>query len=163
MAHKGMDVYLHDHLGGATLGAELADQIGEYGEGTALADIMVTLRAEIEEDRRTLLELMDRLDAGQHPVKQATGWLAEKASRVKFSGLTSGDRDHGLFMALEILALGVQGKRSLWVALREVRADHPPLAALDLDALILRAEKQYATLEPERVAAGRRALAAGVD
>ncbi len=163
MAHKAMNVYLQDHLGGATLGSELADQIGEHSEGTALADVMVVLRAEIEEDRRTLLELMDRLDAGQHPVKQAAGWLAEKASRAKFSGLTSGDRDHGLFMALESLALGVQGKRSLWVALREVRADHPPLAELDLDALIARAEAQYATLEPERVAAGRRALTAGVD
>lgn len=161
MARRAMNVYLHDHLGGATLGSELADQIREYAEGTALADIMVALHAEIEEDRRTLLELMDHLDAGQHSVKQATGWLAEKASRVKFSGLTSGDRDHGLFMALEILALGVQGKRSLWVALREVRTDHPPLADIDLDALILRAERQYATLEPERVTAGRRALAAG--
>ena len=36
MAHKAMNVYLHDHLGGATLGSELADQIHEYAEGTAL-------------------------------------------------------------------------------------------------------------------------------
>lgn len=160
MAHKAMDVYLQDHLGGATLGAALAEQIGEYAEGMALAGVMATMYVEIEEDRRTLLDLMERLGAGQRPVKQATGWLAEKASRVKFSGLSSGDRDHGLFMALESLALGVQGKRSLWVALREVRADHPPLADIDLDGLIARAEHQYATLEPERVAVGRRSLSA---
>jgi hypothetical protein len=61
-------------------------------------------------------------------------------------------------MALESLALGVQGKCSLWRALREVRGDHPPLAATDLDALIARAEAQYTTLERERLAAGRRAL-----
>ncbi len=160
MAHTGLDVYLHDHLAGATLGAELAEQIGEYAKGTALAGVMAALQAEIEADRRTLLDVVERLDAGRHPVKQATGWLAEKASHVKFGGLSSGDEDHGLFMALESLALGVLGKRSLWVALREVRADHPQLADVDLDALILRAEAQYATLEPERLVAGRRALGA---
>jgi len=160
MAQTAMDVYLHDHLGGATLGAALAEQIGEYAEGTALAVVVAALRAEIEADRETLVHLMERVGAGQHPVKQATGWLAEKASRAKFGGLSSGDPEQGLFMALETLALGVLGKRSLWVALREVRGDHVSLAQFDFDALIARAEHQYATLEPERVAVGRRALGA---
>jgi hypothetical protein len=160
MAHKAMDVYLNDHLGGATLGANLADQIADHAEGTPLAEAMTRLHAEIEEDRETLLDLMERLDVRRNPVKQATGWLAEAASRLKFSGVSSGDSDHGIFMALESMALGVQGKLSLWRALREVRADHPPLAATDLDALIARAEEQYATLERERLAAARRALGA---
>jgi hypothetical protein len=98
------------------------------------------------------------MDVTRNPVKQATGWLAETASRVKFSGAASGDSDHAIFLALETMALGVLGKLSLWRALREVRAEHPPLAALDLDALIARAEAQHATLEQERLAAGRRAL-----
>ncbi len=160
MAHKAMGVYLNDHLGGATLGCELAIQIGDHAEGTPLADIMATLRAEIEEDRETLVDLMQRMGVTRNPVKQATGWLAEKASRVKFSGLSSGESDHGLFMALESMALGVQGKASLWRALREVRADHPPLASVDLDALVARADAQYATLERERLVAGARALSA---
>jgi hypothetical protein len=63
-------------------------------------------------------------------------------------------------MALETMALGVRGKWSLWTALRDVRDEHPPLAELDLDALIARAEDQYAILERERRAAGRRALGA---
>ena len=158
MAHKAMDVYLNDHLGGATLGSDLAGQIGELAEGTPLAGVMATLHAEIEEDRETLVALMDSLGVTRNPVKQATGWIAEKASRVKFSGLSSGESDHGLFMALESMALGVQGKGSLWRALREVRADHPPLADVDLDALVARADAQYATLERERLAAAARAL-----
>ena len=160
MAHKAMDVYLNDHLGGATLGANLAEQIADHAEGTPLADVMTRLHAEIDEDRETLIALMERMDVSRNPVKQATGWLAEAASRVKFSGATSGESDHGLFMALESMALGVQGKLSLWRALREVRDDHPELAAMDLDALIVRAEDQYATLERERLAVGRKALAA---
>lgn len=159
MAHKAMDVYLNDHLGGATLGANLAEQIAEHAEGTPLADVMTRLHAEIEEDRDTLHDLMERVDVSRNPVKQATGWLAETASRVKFSGAASGDSGHGIFMALETLALGVQGKLSLWRVLREVRTAHPPLAVIDFDALIARAEAQYATLERERMAAGRAALA----
>jgi hypothetical protein len=158
MAHKAMDVYLNDHLGGATMGSKLAGQIAEHAEGTALADVMTRLEADIEADRETLVDLMERMDVTRNPVKQATGWLAETASRVKFSGAASGDSDHAIFLALETMALGVLGKLSLWRALREVRAEHPPLAALDLDALIARAEAQHATLEQERLAAGRRAL-----
>ena len=158
MARKAMDVYLNDHLGGATLGVNLAGQIAEHAAETPLGELMTRLRAEIEEDRDTLLDLMEQLDVARNPVKQATGWLAETASRVKFSGAASGDAEHGIFMALESMVLGVLGKLSLWRALREVRTSHPPLAALDLDALIARAEEQHATLERERLAAGTRAL-----
>jgi hypothetical protein len=163
MAQKAMDVYLNDHLGGATLGANLADQIADHAEGTPLADVMTRLQAEIDEDRATLLDLMERMDVSRNPIKQATGWVAEAASRLKFSGAASGDRDHGIFMALESMALGVKGKLSLWRALNEVRAEHPPLAAIDLDALIARAQEQYATLERQRLAAARRALGATAD
>jgi hypothetical protein len=160
MAHKAMDVYLNDHLGGATMGVNLAGQIADHAEGTALADVMFTLQAQIEEDRKTLVDLMARLDVTRNPVKQATGWLVETASRVKFSGLSSGDSDHGIFMALETMALGVQGKAAMWRALREVRDEHPALADVDLDALLARADEQFSTLERERLAAGRRALSA---
>lgn len=160
MAHSAMDVYLNDHLGGATLGCDLAGQIREHAQGTPLADVMGALEDQIEEDRNTLVDLMERMGVTRSPVKQAAGWLAEKASRVKFSGLSSGDPDHGIFMALESLALGVQGKGSLWRALRVVRAGHSALTGVDLDALVARADEQQATLERERLVAATRALSA---
>jgi hypothetical protein len=101
---------------------------------------------------------MARMDVNRNPVKQAIGWLAELTSRLKFSGASSGDSGHGTFMALETLALGVQGKLALWRALRHVRDAHPPLAAFDFDRLIARGEEQFATLERERLAAAGRAL-----
>jgi hypothetical protein len=158
MANKAIDVYLNDHLGGATLGAGLAGQIADHAPGTPLADLMLRLQAEIRADRETLIELMERMDVARNPVKQATGRFAEVASRLKFSGASSGESGHGLFMALESMTLGVAGKLSLWRALREVRAEYPALATIDLDALIARAEEQHATLERERLAVGRRAL-----
>ena len=158
MADKPVDVYLNDHLGGAMLGSDLAKQIRDQSEGTPLGDVMKTIAADIEEDRETLLELMDQMGTSRNPIKQVGGWMAEKASRVKFSGVGSGDPDHGLFMALETLRLGVAGKKCLWLALEQVRDKHAPLATIDLPRLIERASNQEQTLERERMAAGAQAL-----
>ncbi len=70
MADKPMDVYLNDHLGGAMLGSDLAEQIRDQSEGTALGDVMTEIAAEIEEDRETLVELMEAMDVSRNPVKQ---------------------------------------------------------------------------------------------
>ena len=158
MAKKAMDVYLNDHLAGAMLGSDLAEQIETRAAGTPLGEVMGSLSAQIEEDRQTLIGLMQRIDSSRNPLKQAGAWVTEKASRVKFAGLTSGEPELGLFMALESLALGVQGKLSLWKALEQVADHHPAIASVNLSDLTQRAQHQYDTLERERLAAGRRAL-----
>jgi hypothetical protein len=43
---------------------------------------MKGVASDIEQDRRTLLDLMERIGTHPNPVKQAVGWLTEKASRV---------------------------------------------------------------------------------
>jgi hypothetical protein len=158
MADKAMNVYLNDHLSGAMLGTDLAEQIQARNEGTALGELMGSLAPEIEEDRQTLIELMERLDTPRNPVKQATAWIAEKASRAKFRGPTSAKREIGGLVALETLCLGVQGKLCLWTALKEVANRYEPLASLNLDELIERAQTQHSALERERIAASRHAL-----
>lgn len=158
MAHKSLDVYLNDHFGGSTMGSDLADQLRERCEGTPLGALMAQIAPEIEEDRQTLAHLMEQLGTARNPVKQVSGWVAEKVTRAKFSGASSAEPDFGLFMALETLALGVEGKMTLWKSLRAVAEDHPPLAAIDFDDLIARAQSQHDTLETERITAGRRVL-----
>lgn len=158
MTHKAMDVYLNDHLAGAMLGSDLAEQIQSRNQDTPLGELMQTLAPQIEEDRQTLIGLMTRMDTSKNPVKQAGAWVTEKASRVKFGGLTSGGPELGTFMAVESLALGVLGKLSLWRALEQVADEHPAIASVNLDELIDRAQTQYDLLEPERLAAGRLAL-----
>jgi len=158
MADKAMDVYLNDHLAGAMLGSALAEQLREENEGTPLGNVMSSLAPQIEEDRKTLMDLMDRMGTSKNPVKQATAWLVEKATRPKFSGLTSGGAKVGTFMALENLTLGVEGKVSLWKILKEVPDQYGPLKPVNLEDLIERAEAQRDALERERVAAGRLAL-----
>lgn len=158
MADKALEIYLNDHLAGAMLGTDLAEQIRERSEGTPFGDVMTGIAAQVEEDRETLIDLMERLDVGRNPVKQAATWLAEKASRPKFSGLTSGEPEVGYFMALESMTLGVSGKLALWHSLKRVADRLPPIAATDLDELVARATLQRDTLDEERLRTAERAL-----
>ena len=159
MADNPIDVYLNDHLAGAMLGSDLVEQIEAQNHGTALGELMESLAPQIEQDRQALIDVMQQLDSSKNPVKQATAWIAEKASRAKFSGMTSGEPELGTFMALEALALGVRGKACMWKALKQVADQHPPIASMNLDELIDRAHTQQDALERERLAAGTRALA----
>jgi hypothetical protein len=158
MAGNSIDVYLNDHLAGAMLGSDLAEQLRVQNHGTALGRLMEFVAPEIEQDRQTLMELMQHLDSSKNPVKQATAWIVEKASRAKFGGVT-GDPELGTFMALETLALGVRGKACMWETLKQVADQHPAIASVNLDELIYRASIQHDALERERLATGTRALA----
>jgi hypothetical protein len=162
MADKALDVYLNDHLAGAMLGSDLAEQLRTENEGTSLGEVISRLAPTIETDRQTLIDLMEQLGTARNPVKQATTWLAEKTGRLKFSGVTSGEPEVGTFMAIETLALGVEGKASLWRALKAVRDRYEPLQGIDLDALIESAEAQHEELERERLGAAVRALKGSV-
>jgi len=159
MADKAIDVYLNDHLAGAMLGSDLAEQIRAQNHGSAVGELMESLAPQIEQDRQTLIDLMQQLGSSKNPVKQATAWIAEKASRAKFSGMTSGEDELGTFMALETLTLGVRGKACMWKALKQVADQHAPIASMNLDDLIDRAHTQEDALERERLTAGTRALA----
>ena len=120
---------------------------------------MAGIAAEIERDRETLERLMDRLGATQNPVKQSITWMAEKASRLKFSGATTGDRELGRFLSLEAMSLGVEGKRCLWESLAVIPDADPAIRELDLPQLSARATSQRATIDRERLALVLRALA----
>ena len=160
MAERPMDIYLNDHMAGAMLGSELAAQLRDRNEGTPLGELMIPIAAEIEEDRETLSDLMDALEVSRNPIKQAGGWVAEKWSRVKFSGAGTGDAEHGNFMAIESLTLGVTGKRYLWVALDAVQSRDEKLGTVDLTRLIERANAQLDVLEQARLQAAADLLGA---
>src|SRR4029077_16881630 len=59
MADKAMDVYLNDHLAGAMLGSDLAEQIRDQNQNTPLGELMQSLAPQIEEDRQTLRRARD--------------------------------------------------------------------------------------------------------
>lgn len=150
-ASKGLETYLNDHLAGSVTGSELAKKISSEYAGTQFGPFLAELAREIEQDKATLEELIQRLGIQRSPIKQGAGWIAEKASRVKMSETMTGSQDLKRLLEFETLSLGIEGKLSMWRALIEVSDSHSELAATDLASLAKRAETQRSTLEDHRL------------
>jgi hypothetical protein len=152
---KNLDIYLNDHLAGSSGAIEVAKRCIDQNAGMPLAQFLTRLLAEIEQDQKTLADLMDRCGTPRNPFKQAGAWLGEKVSRLK---LGTEARELSNLLTLESLSLGIEGKACLWRSLKQVSASHEGLAGTDFDALIQRAETQRADLERERLALAAAAL-----
>jgi hypothetical protein len=150
-------IYLNDHLAGATAGVELARRLRASNEddrefGPALAEVC----AEIEADRETLKAVMDRLGVGQSKLKPLAAVLGERLGRLKMNGQLRGYSPLSRLDELELLQIGVVGKRRLWRALEHTHADDLP--DFDLDALAERATEQLRRLEALHLKAAALAL-----
>jgi hypothetical protein len=153
-----LGVYLNDHLAGSAAGLELAEKLRDNNHGTELGNVMAALHHDIEQDRATLEELMDRLEVTRHPVKEAAGWMLERLSRLRLNPALTGSADLTRQLETEALSLGIEGKRLMWQALKDAAAHDQRLAGTDYDRLIERASGQRRTLEPHRLAAAERAF-----
>ena len=161
MGTRLLAIYLNDHLAGSTGALELARRARSANRGTPFEAAFDRLAAEIEEDREALLDVMRRLGVARDPVKEWAGWLAEKAGRLKLNGRLTGYSPLSRVLELELLALGVEGKRALWRALREVAAGDARLDGVDLGELQRRAERQRRLVEQQRLRAARLAFEPG--
>ncbi|MDQ4031807.1 MAG: hypothetical protein M3332_05880 [Actinomycetota bacterium] len=155
---QGLEIYLIDHLAGAAAGTELASKISSQYAGTRFGPFLAELASDIEQDKATLEELMERLGIQRSVIKQGASWVAEKVSRLKLSETMTGDQDLKRFLEFETLSLGVEGKLSLWRALIEIRDSYPELAPTDLAGLVKRAENQRSILEDHRLQVANAAL-----
>ena len=137
-----LGVYLNDHLIGATAGVELAGRLASTFRGTPHGPVLAQLADEIDADRASLRRIMDRLDVPVNYVKAATGWVGEKASRLKPNGRILRRSPLSDVVELETMALGVRGKMEGWRTLSSVAAFDDRLDAAELDRLLQRAERQ---------------------
>lgn len=150
-------IYLNDHLAGATAGVEMARRLRASNEddnefGPPLSEIC----AEVEADRETLKAVMDRLDVGQSKVNPMAAVLAERLGRLKLNGRIRGYSPLSRLDELELLQVGVLGKRRLWRALERTHGDD--LAEFELGALAERATAQLRRLEALHLKAASLAL-----
>jgi hypothetical protein len=155
-----LKIYLEDHYAGATAGLELARRTAGANSGTAYGDVLARIALEIEEDRDSLRAIMTTLGVGPDRFKVAGAWAGEKAGRLKLNGHLTGYSPQSRVIEFEGLLIGVTGKRCLWAALRHVAPQEPKLDVEDLDGLILRADRQIADLEEQRLKAVAEAVAA---
>jgi hypothetical protein len=150
-------IYLNDHLAGATVGVELARRSRASNEndpdfGPPLSEIC----AEIEEDRETLKTVMDRLGVGQGKLKPLAAVLGERLGRLKPNGQLHGYSPLSRLVELELLQVGVAGKRRLWRAIEHTHSGD--LSGIDLAALAERATGQLRRLEALHLKAAALAL-----
>jgi hypothetical protein len=145
-----LSVYLHDHLAGSHFAIKLLGALHDQYPGQELGGFAQTLRTEVEQDQEALQEIAKRVGGAHLDLTEAAGWLAEKASQIK---LTGDDSDGGLgtFEALETLALGVQGKLSLWQVLPIIRGVDSRIPPHDYSKLAGRARDQLKRLEEHRL------------
>jgi hypothetical protein len=156
MTNTPLAVYLQDHLAGSAAAVEILGSLRDEHEGDPLGLLASHILVEVERDRATLETLIQRVGGGSSILKDTTAWLGAKLGRFKLGGALS---EHlGVLEALEIVALGILGKRALWEALRALGGADARLRELDLAHLIERAASQHARVEAQRLEAARRAL-----
>jgi hypothetical protein len=150
--------YLADHLAGSVVALELLEHLGKSHHEAELQEFFAGLREDIIADRGELESLMKRLGISVSTLRSALAWFAEKAGRLKLRLDDSADGSLRLLEATELVATGIDGKRSLWLALAEASVDSPQLRGPDYGRLIERAIEQRQRIEPVRLAAARAAL-----
>lgn len=150
-------IYLNDHLAGATVGVAVAQRMrgsnqGHPDFGPPLAEIC----AEIEADREALKAVMDQLGIGQSRVKPLAATLGERLGRLKPNGQLRGYSPLSRLVELELLQIGVAGKRRLWRALEHTHSEE--LSEFELGALAESATGQLRRLEALHLKAAALAL-----
>ena len=160
---EALDSYLNDHLAGSAAAVELVERIRATNEGTPLAAHLEGLGRDIEADRDTLGEVMERLGVVRSTPKQVVGKVMETLSRLRLNERVTGGPEITRLMELETLSLGIEGKVALWRSLNHVAGSRPELAEFDIASLIVQAVGQRSGLEPYRLEAAAGALGPSPD
>jgi hypothetical protein len=141
--------YLHDHLAGSHVATQLLESLQEQYRDEPLGAFALAMAADVKQDQDLLQAIIDHVGHAHMDLAAATGWLVEMASRLKLRRDESG-AGLGTFEALETLALGIQGKLSLWKILPRVREFDARIPEYDFDRLAARAQEQYGRAEEQR-------------
>jgi hypothetical protein len=148
-----LEIYLNDHLAGATGGVELARRLRASNRDDAVfGETLSRVCAEIEADRAVLEQVTEGLGYSRSKVKPAAAWMAEKLGRLKLNGQLRGYSPLSRLIELEGLLIGITGKIGLWQTLIELGAGEDLDA--DLEQLMARATAQRAAIDDlHRIAA----------
>lgn len=157
MSNKHLATYIKDHFAGSEGALAILDHVEKVHGGSAAA-MAQTLRPQLQGERAVLSRLLASLDTEESLPRRVAGWLSEKGLELKLKMDDPTDGALHLLEAIEMLALGVHGKRGLWVALDASRGKIPALATEDYDALIAQAESQRALLEVVRLEGAKAAF-----
>jgi hypothetical protein len=155
MSKEDLPIYLNDHLAGSVGALELLDRLIKTYRGKDLERFFKDLRDEVNADQDALQGLIEKLGHQESVVRKAGAWVAEKVSLAKIRLSDSEKGQMGLLHALEVLVLGITGKRGLWTALAAAADTVPRLEEMDYARLEKRAAEQCARVEAKRLEVAR--------
>ncbi|HEY1120885.1 MAG TPA: hypothetical protein VGE67_04765, partial [Haloferula sp.] len=117
---QNLQRYLNDHLAGSAGAVKLIDNLATRQEDPSEAEFFQMLKRKVEADRDQLRDLLTRVGLEESTALQVAGKLTVGASKLKlkWEGMEPGKL--GMLEALEMLALGIKGKRLLWRLMAEI-------------------------------------------
>ncbi|HEX5762667.1 MAG TPA: hypothetical protein VFY04_06055 [Solirubrobacterales bacterium] len=153
-------IYMNDQLALGIAWREVAKRAQGENEGTPLGEALRHVATGISEDVESFEAMMERLGFGRDRVKTGAAMVAERVGRLKLNGQVRGYSPLSRFAELDLLAMGIEGKKILWANLRDLGDLKSRLPDVDFDELIRRAQAQRDELEPFRARTGRETLGA---
>jgi hypothetical protein len=150
--------YLKDHFAGSVAAIELLDHLISSHRGEPYEEFFIQLRQEIGEDQDVLDGILRLFETGSGAARNATAFMGEKLTRIKLLIEDPSGGQLARLEKLEVLALGIDGKRALWRSLLAVAENIPALRSVALTKLEKRAEDQRTRVEELRVEAAREAF-----
>ena len=152
-----IELYLSDHLTGATAGLERIERMEEAFADTPVFRQISEVADKIRRERALLVQIIDDLGLKRKPYRQALAWLGEHAGRVKLNNRIISRSPMTLVLEAELMRSAVMGKLGGWQAL------HDNAETMGLDPTIFatlqeEAWQQIATLDEVHEYARRRAF-----
>lgn len=156
---KKLISYLNYHLAGSTGAFLLVQEIIDSCQAPGSRRFFLRLKENIASDRSTLEDLLKRIGHDAAAFDELSDSFGTRTGAVKlfWKQIEPGKLD--LFEALEILALGIHGRRLLWVALGEVGSWFPEWHGVDFKELEHQAVEQRNDIELWRIEAAIDTLA----
>lgn len=161
LEERFVEIYLNDHLAGATAVRALARRMAHCLRDPADRDRLSRMVSDIEADDRALRTIMRRLEVPVTRYRTVAGWAAEKLGRLKPNGRLLRRSPLSDLVEIEALSLGVSADLAGWTLLRDLAETTPRLDADELDRLIGRAEGRLVRLERLRRRVGAAVLGGG--
>jgi hypothetical protein len=163
MAHDDLATYLNDHLGGSKTALDLLEHLATAAHDVDDRTFFKGLHVDIAADRMTLEEVIRRVGDESRSLRDLGGWMMEKAFLAKLAVDDPGGNALKEYQSLELLLLGIHGKRVLWQVLGTIAPDLPELRQMDFAQFEQRAAEQYARVDARRLQSARHVFVRGAE
>lgn len=150
--------YINDHLAGASGALLVVGEIGNKHDDPEARAFFLALKEKIAGDRGKLEWLLRKIDEKPSALLKAAGAIGARLGGIKLLWEKVEPGKLRMFEALEMLALGIQGKRLLWIVMQRIQPWFPEWEGLDFQKLEMEALHQRDAVEEYRLSAAHDSL-----